>query len=279
MAGMLLAEIAATSADVASTSSRLAKVARLTECLLGASADEVAVAVSYLSGELPQGTVGVGWAAVKERPEPAAEPSLDVLEVDATMTRLQGISGAGSQAARREALQELFSRATEPEQRLLVGLFLGELRQGALEGVMADAVAKAAGVPIADVRRAVHARRGSRGCGRGRDPRRERRARTLPPRAAPADRPDARPDRERRRCRARAPRRHVRRMEARRRAHPGSPCGRPGRRLHAQPRRHHDARARDRGSAANLRGDVDRPRRRGDRIAGPTAAPRRFRSR
>ena len=155
MAGMLLAEIAATSADVASTSSRLAKVARLTECLLGASADEVAVAVAYLSGELPQGTVGVGWAAVKERPEPAAEPSLGVLEVDATMTRLQGISGAGSQAARREALQELFSRATEPEQRLLVGLFLGELRQGALEGVMADAVAKAAGVPIADVRRAA----------------------------------------------------------------------------------------------------------------------------
>ncbi len=155
MARMLFAEIAATSADVASTSSRLAKVARLTECLLGASADEVAVAVSYLSGELPQGTVGVGWAAVKERPEPAADPSLDVLEVDATMTRLQGISGAGSQAARREALEELFSRATEPEQRLLVGLFLGELRQGALEGVMADAVAKTAGVPIADVRRAA----------------------------------------------------------------------------------------------------------------------------
>jgi DNA ligase 1 len=155
MTGMLLAEIAATSADVASTSSRLAKVARLTECLLGASPEEVAVAVSYLSGELPQGTVGVGWAALKERPAPAVEPSLEVVDVDGTMARLQGISGAGSQAARKEVLEELFSRATEPEQRLLVGLFLGELRQGALEGVMADAVAKAAGVPLADVRRAA----------------------------------------------------------------------------------------------------------------------------
>src|SRR5688572_3241580 len=125
MTEMLLAEIAATSAHVASTSSRLAKVARLTECLLGASPEEVAVAVSYLSGELPQGTVGVGWAALKERPAPAVEPSLEVLEVDGAMTRLQGISGMGSQAVRKEVLAELLSRATEPEQRLLVGLFLG----------------------------------------------------------------------------------------------------------------------------------------------------------
>jgi DNA ligase-1 len=151
---MLLADIAAASTDVAATSSRLAKVARLTECLHGASPDEVAIAVAYLSGELPQGTVGVGWAALKERPAPATESTLELLEVDATMTRLKGISGAGSQVARRRELSALFGRATEPEQRLLVGLFLGELRQGALEGVMADAVAKAAGVPIADVRRA-----------------------------------------------------------------------------------------------------------------------------
>jgi DNA ligase-1 len=155
MTGMLLAEIAATSADVASTSSRLAKVARLTECLHGAAPEEVAVAVAYLSGELPQGTVGVGWAALKERPVPASEPTLEVLEVDAAVSRLQGISGRGSQAARKEELTGLLSRATEPEQRLLVGLFLGELRQGALEGVMADAVAKAAEVPLADVRRAA----------------------------------------------------------------------------------------------------------------------------
>ena len=120
-----------------------------------ASPDEVAVAVAYLAGELPQKTVGVGWAALREHPPPAAAPSLELLEVDATVTRLQGISGKGSQAVRREALTELFSHATEPEQRLLVGLFLGELRQGALEGVMTDAVARAAGLPVGDVRRAA----------------------------------------------------------------------------------------------------------------------------
>jgi DNA ligase 1 len=152
---MLLADIAATSADVAGTSSRLAKVARLTECLHEAAPDEVAIAVAYLSGELPQGTVGVGWAALRERPEPASEPSLELLEVDAAISRLQGISGRGSQAARKAELESLLARATEHEQRLLVGLFLGELRQGALEGVMTDAVAKAADVPLGDVRRAA----------------------------------------------------------------------------------------------------------------------------
>src|SRR5688500_12415814 len=98
MTGRLLAEIAATSAAVAPTSARRAKVVRLTECLIGASPEEVGAADSYLSGELPQGTVGVGWAALKERSAPAVEPSLEVLEVDATMTRLGEISGAGSQA-------------------------------------------------------------------------------------------------------------------------------------------------------------------------------------
>ena len=152
---MLLARIAETSADVAATSSRLAKVKRIAECLAEASPEEVSVAVAYLSGELPQGTVGVGWSALRDLPSPAEMPSLTVLEVDAAVSRLQAITGKGSQAARREELAGLLSRATAGEQRLLVGLFLGELRQGALEGVMADAVATAAEVPIADVRRAA----------------------------------------------------------------------------------------------------------------------------
>ena len=152
---MLFSAIAQVSHDVAATSSRLAKVVRLAECLGDASTDEVAVAVSYLSGELPQGTVGVGWAALRELPAPAAEPILDLLEVDAAISRLQAVTGRGSQAARRDELAALFARATEPEQRLLVGLFLGELRQGALEGVMTDAVAKAADLPAAEVRRAA----------------------------------------------------------------------------------------------------------------------------
>ena len=156
MESMLLAEIAATSADVASTSSRLAKIARLADCLAAAGPDEVGIAVAYLSGELPQGTVGVGWAALRELPPPAdPPPTLGLLEVDAAVSRVQAIAGRGSQAARREELATLFGRATEPEQRLLAGLFLGELRQGALEGVMAEAVAKAAGVSAAEVRRAA----------------------------------------------------------------------------------------------------------------------------
>ncbi len=152
---MLLAEIASTSDDVAATSSRLAKIARLAECLEQAGPEEVGVAVSYLSGELPQGSVGVGWAALRDPPASAAEPSLGLLDVDAAVGRLQAISGKGSQTARRDELDGLFSRATEAEQRFLTGLFLGELRQGALEGVMADAVAKAVGIPAAEVRRAA----------------------------------------------------------------------------------------------------------------------------
>ena len=152
---MLLARIAQASADVTATSSRLKKVGVLADCLADATPDEVGIAVSYLSGELPQGTVGIGWAALRDRPAAAESPTLELLEVDAAVSELQAISGKGSQAARRDALAGLLSRATEPEQRLLVGLFLGELRQGALEGVMTDAVAKSADVPLADVRRAA----------------------------------------------------------------------------------------------------------------------------
>src|SRR5262245_22067532 len=124
MGPMLLARIAQTSADVAATRSRLTKIAALADCLADAMPDEVAIAVAYLSGELPQGTVGVGWAALKDRPAPAREPTLELLEVDGAVSELQAISGKGSHAARREALTNLLARATEPEQRLLVGLFL-----------------------------------------------------------------------------------------------------------------------------------------------------------
>jgi DNA ligase-1 len=151
-----LNEIAQASADVAATSSRLAKISRLAEVLGQARPDEVPIAVAYLSGFLPQGTIGVGWAALRTLPEPGAPPpTLELLEVDAAASRIAGISGAGSQAARRDELAALFSRATEPEQRFLVGLLLGELRQGALAGVMVEAVARAAEIPAARVRRAV----------------------------------------------------------------------------------------------------------------------------
>ena len=135
---MLLAEIAQASTDVAATRSKLAKVARLAEALGQASSDEVAVAVAYLSGFLPQGTIGVGWAALREPPPPAAFPTLELLEVHEAVSRIAAIAGPGSQAARRDALADLFGRGTAQEQRFLTGLLLGELRQGALEGVMVE---------------------------------------------------------------------------------------------------------------------------------------------
>src|SRR5262245_48706545 len=115
MSAVLLSRIAETSADVAATSSRLAKTALLADCLSEAPPDAIAIAVAYLSGELRQGTVGVGWAALRERPPPAEPPpALELLEVDGIVARLRAISGKGSQAARREQLSALFARATEP---------------------------------------------------------------------------------------------------------------------------------------------------------------------
>ncbi len=152
---MLLEEVAAASGDVAATSSRLQKVERLSAVLAQLRPEEVPIAVAYLSGALPHGSIGVGWASLREVPAPAAVATLDLVEVDATLRRIGGLSGAGSQAARRDTLQDLFGRATEREQGFLRGLLTGEIRQGALEGVMVDAVSRAANVPLAEVRRAA----------------------------------------------------------------------------------------------------------------------------
>src|SRR5688500_8677637 len=152
---MLLEEVAAASADVAATSSRLKKVERLSSVLSGLRPDEVPIAVSYLSGALPHGSIGVGWASLREVPSPATDATLEIVQVDETLRRIGGLAGAGSQAARREALHDLFGRATEPEQRFLRGLLTGEIRQGALEGVMVDAVSRAANAPLTEVRRAA----------------------------------------------------------------------------------------------------------------------------
>jgi ATP-dependent DNA ligase I len=152
---MLFEEVAAASADVAATSSRLKKVERLSSVLSGLRPDEVPIAVAYLSGALPHGSIGVGWASLREVPPPATDATLELIDVDASLRRIGGLAGAGSQAARRDELRDLFGRATEPGQRFLRGLLTGEVRQGALEGVMVDAVAKAAEVPGTEVRRAA----------------------------------------------------------------------------------------------------------------------------
>jgi DNA ligase-1 len=153
---LLLDDVVRTSRDVAATSSRNAKIARIAELLRNASPEEAAVATSWLMGELPQGRIGIGWAAIRDAKTPASEvQSLTVSDVDRTFAHIATFSGAGSTAARLAALRDLFARATADEQDFIGRLVFGELRQGALEGIMADAVAKAANVPIADVRRAA----------------------------------------------------------------------------------------------------------------------------
>jgi ATP-dependent DNA ligase I len=153
--GVLLQEIAETSAAVAASSARLAKVERLAACLRRLDPDEVHPAVAFLSGELRQRQIGVGWAALREVPPPAAAPSLTIAEVDAGFERIGRQAGPGSQAERRRLLAALLGRATAGEQRFLVRLLSGELRQGALEGVMVEAIARAAGIPGAEVRRGL----------------------------------------------------------------------------------------------------------------------------
>ncbi len=153
---MLLEEIAKTSAAVAASPARLAKVETLAACLRRLRPEEIVVAVAYLSGELPHAPIGVGWAALREPPPPApSPPTLDLLGVDTALRRIGTTTGPGSQVTRRADLRGLLARATEPEQRFLVRLLLGDLRQGALEGVMVEAVARAAALPAAGVRRAL----------------------------------------------------------------------------------------------------------------------------
>ncbi|MCG7609165.1 MULTISPECIES: ATP-dependent DNA ligase [Mycobacterium] len=156
---MLLADVAAASADIAAASARLAKVDRIAALLALTAAEgdarSVAVTVSWLSGELPQRQIGVGWAALRSLPVSAQNPTLTVGGVDERFTRIGAVSGKGSQALRAELVRELFQTATEAEQTFLRRLLGGELRQGALTGVMADAVARASDIPAAEVRRAA----------------------------------------------------------------------------------------------------------------------------
>jgi DNA ligase-1 len=152
---VLLADIAEVSRTVATTSARLAKIAALAAALRQAGPLEVPIAVAYLSGELPQRQIGVGWAALKGGFPAAAGPELTLSDVDSGFSAIGVVSGKGSTAARKALVSELFGRATADEQQFLYGLLSGELRQGALEGVMTEAVARAASVPVAEVRRAM----------------------------------------------------------------------------------------------------------------------------
>ncbi|KLO33389.1 ATP-dependent DNA ligase [Mycobacterium haemophilum] len=154
---MLFFDVAATSRDVGGTSSRLSKVARIAELLRAAAPDAhvVAIIVSWLSGELPQRRIGVGWASLRSQPAAAPQPVLSVTDVDATFSEIGAVSGTGALARRGELVARLFAAATETEQLFLRRLLGGELRQGALAGIMDDAVAVAAEIPAAAVQRAA----------------------------------------------------------------------------------------------------------------------------
>jgi len=163
---MLLHRVVTTSAAVSGSAGRLAKVAEIAGLLREVPAAEIPIAVAFLSGELTQRQIGVGYAAIVDllgppsaRPNlpsgPApAVPELTLAQADAAFGAIGALTGPGSQAERRQLLGQLLARATEDERQFMVRLLAGDLRQGALSGVMSEAIASAAGVPAAAVRRA-----------------------------------------------------------------------------------------------------------------------------
>src|SRR5688500_5837070 len=154
---MKLIELVSVSTDVAAAPGRLDKIARLAGLLLRLTPDEIPIAIGFLVGWPRQGKIGVGWASVSAaREHPAAAlPSLELRDVDAVFDELAATSGRKSASERARLMAELFSRSTVEEQRFLGALIVGEVRQGALEGVLVEAVAKAANIPAATVRRAA----------------------------------------------------------------------------------------------------------------------------
>jgi ATP-dependent DNA ligase I len=171
---VLLSELVETSAAVARSPGRRDKISEIAALLARVPPDEVPVAVAFLSGDLTQRQIGVGYAALMDlgpsgsptaasdvaSAGAAAAPILTLTETDAAFEAIGALAGPGSQGQRRALLASLISRATDTERQFLFRLIAGDLRQGALEGVMTEAVARAAGVPAAEVRRA-HQLRGS----------------------------------------------------------------------------------------------------------------------
>jgi DNA ligase-1 len=152
---VLLVDVVAASAAATATRSRLAKTAAVADALRAAGPDEAATVAAYLSGVLPQRRIGVSWRGLAALPAPADRPTATVSEVDAALTGIAAISGSGSGAARTAAVAGLFARLTAAEQDYLRALVTGQVRQGALDGVMLAAIAAAAGLPESEVRRAV----------------------------------------------------------------------------------------------------------------------------
>jgi DNA ligase-1 len=153
---VLFAEIVATSAAVAKSPGRNAKRGLLADLLARLDPDEIEPAIGFLVGEPRQGRIGVGWRTIASAEQPPAdEPSITIGEVDELLTTLAATSGSGSGARKQQLLGEVLARATAPESAFLSQLVGGGLRQGALAGVMTDAVAVASAIPATVVRRAI----------------------------------------------------------------------------------------------------------------------------
>src|SRR5258707_6633242 len=152
---VLLASLVETSQRVGAVSGRLAKVRELAAFLRALAPEEIETGAHYLSGEIQQGRIGIGYATLRTAASsaPAEVGTLSLVELDGLLTDLAAIRGPGSTATRAAALSSLFSRATRDEQQFLLRLLTGELRQGAFAGVMVDAIAAGAGIPVALVRR------------------------------------------------------------------------------------------------------------------------------
>jgi DNA ligase-1 len=152
---MLLAHVAHTSRQIAATSARSEKIATLAGLLRRTKPADASVVITYLAGKLPQRRTNVGWSTLQQRPTPAAEPRLTVLDVHTTLSHIAAVSGTGAAATRKRLVGRLMADATEEEQRFLRALLAGELRQGALEALAIEGLAVAGGAPPAEVRRAV----------------------------------------------------------------------------------------------------------------------------
>jgi len=155
---VLLQTLVSTSTQVASTSGRLAKIKLLADLLQQARPEEIETVIAYLSGTLPQSKLGVGWATLqgtRDQGLGASAAQLEIKEVDETLERIAKTSGKGSGTEKKKLLGDLFARATPEEQDFLFRLITNELRQGALEGIMVEALAKARDIPATEVRRAA----------------------------------------------------------------------------------------------------------------------------
>ncbi|MEU8522767.1 ATP-dependent DNA ligase [Streptomyces sp. NBC_01216] len=156
---MLLARLADASRLVAASSARSRKIAVLAGLFSDTAPEETPLVIAYLSGRLPQGRIGVGWSVLKDAVPPAVpparQPTLTLSRTDAAMSALAAVSGAGSRTERVRRVRELMAAATLPEQEFLLRLLSGEVRQGALDAIALEGVARAAAVRSDDLRRAV----------------------------------------------------------------------------------------------------------------------------